>query len=120
MLRALPIPAVYERDTDAGAADVTPRPPRSTDATRLTLPIGVVVAIVITVAGFAISQAVSLAGMRSDVRDILTRMEYEAKLNESEGRRLDQRFQALESKIESAGLRNANMAMAQEMAKQKR
>ena len=92
---------------------------RSTDASTLSLPIAWVVGIVITVGGFGVSQAMSVAGMRSDVRDILTRMEYESKLRQSEADLLEAKFKALDAQITSAGLRNFNMAQAQQLSNQK-
>lgn len=98
--------------------DVSPTA-KSTDASKLSLPIGWVAGIVVFFVGFAGQQAYSLSSMRSDVRDILTRMEYEAKLNDRDSKLLDQRFAALDAQISAAGLRNANMVLSQELAKQK-
>jgi hypothetical protein len=76
-----------------------------------------VAGIAIAVGSFGVSQALSVAYLRSDVRDILTRMEYESKMRESESRLLEAKFSALDAQISNAGLRNASMAMAQELQK---
>ena len=44
-------------------------------------------------------------------------MEYERQLEVEKAKLLDQRFEALKSMIESTGLRNANMSLAQELMK---
>jgi hypothetical protein len=118
MIGTLPT-AVYSNEEHVSHEDTAVSPPKSTDASQLSLPIAWVAGIVITVGGFAISQALSVAAMRSDVRDILTRMEYEAKMRESDAKLLEARFASLDAQISSAGLRNFNMAQAQELAKQK-
>lgn len=107
---------------DAAIEDAPVSPPRDEkthDASKLSLPIGWVAGIVVFVVGFAINNALSMAALRSDVRDMLTRQEYEAKLRDNDKMLLDQRFAALEAKIEAAGLRNAAMSLSQELAKQK-
>lgn len=114
-------------DLQAEEQDVSPtREARITDASRLSFPLQLVIAIVVGCVTIVSGQLVldrgrgeALAAVQSDVRDILTRMEYEAKLKNVRDEMLQQQFKSLESKIEAAGLRNANMAMAQEMAKQK-
>ena len=111
---------------DAGAEDVTPpRESRSTDVSKLTATLPTVVAIVFTALAVSGAQYVAQAGqreaqaeMQSDIRDMRTRMEYEAKLNEKDSILLEQRFQALEAKIETAGLRNAAIAISGELQKQ--
>lgn len=112
-------PAVYA-DRDLAHEDTAVSPPaKSTDASKLSLPIQWVAGIVIVVGGFGVSQALGMASLQSDVRDILTRMEYEAKMREIDGKLLDARFTALDAQITSAGLRNSNMALSQELTKQK-
>lgn len=109
-------------------ADVTPpRESRSSDVSvsrlTLTLPmVGIIVGTALSVTG---AQYIAQAGqreaqaiMQSDIRDMRTRMEYEAKLNEKDSILLEQRFQALEAKIETAGLRNAAISMSGELQKQ--
>jgi hypothetical protein len=109
-------PAVYLDEVRPHEDTVSPTA-KSTDASQLTLPIRWVVGIVMVVGGFGISQALSMAAMRSDVRDILTRMEYEAKMRENDARLLEARFASLDAQITSAGLRNAAVAMSQEIIK---
>jgi hypothetical protein len=96
---------------------VAPAKPDATDASKLSLPIAWVAGIAIAVGSFGVSQALSVAYLRSDVRDILTRMEYESKIRETDAKLQEARFSALESQITSAGLRNAAVAMSQELQK---
>lgn len=114
----MPAPAVYF--SEHAHEDTVSPPAKSTDASKLSLPIAWVVGIVITVGGFGISQALSMAAMRSDVRDILTRMEYEAKMREMDASILDAKFKALDAQITSAGLRNAALSMTQQIDKANR
>lgn len=118
MIGSLPTAVYPDRDFAHEDAAVSP-PAKTTDASKLSLPIAWVVGIVITVGGFGVSQALSMAAMRSDVRDILTRMEYEAKMREMDASILDARFKALDAQITSAGLRNFNASIATELSKQK-
>lgn len=53
---------------------------QSTDASKLSFPLQVVI-LIVTVAG---SVWASTYNLKSDVRDILTRMEYQQKLNEAQ------------------------------------
>jgi len=116
MIGTLPTSVYVDRDVTHEDTAVSPTA-KSTDASQLSLPIVWVAGIVITVGGFGISQALSVAAMRSDVRDILTRMEYEAKMRESDARLLEARFASLDAQISSAGLRNAAVTMSQELQK---
>lgn len=113
--------------------DVASSPPsrRATDVSTLTMPIAWVWVIVIAVVSFAVNQAWTLSGVRSDVRDMSTRMEArdkaeteraqaEREIKELEKRYLEQRFATLESKIETAGLRNAALAMTQQLEQQRK
>ncbi|MFN0314777.1 MAG: hypothetical protein ACKVQA_07055 [Burkholderiales bacterium] len=93
---------------------------KSTDLAKASLPIAWVAGIVLTLCGFGVTQALSMAAMRSDVRDILTRMEYEAKMRETDARLLEARFSALDAQITSAGLRNSALNMAQKLDQQNR
>ena len=123
--------AVYPDDVLApsppdGVEDVTPpREDRTRDLAKshLTLPMVIaVVASALSVTGgqyiVQSGQRQAQADMQSDIRDMRTRMEYEAKLNEKDSILLEQRFQALEAKIETAGLRNAAISMSGELQKQ--
>ena len=110
--------AVYDReDVDEETAVSPPRENRATDLSKTSVPIAWVVAIAVFVGGFGVSQALSMAAMRSDVRDILTRMEYEAKMREGDAKLLDARFAALDAQITSSGLRNAALGMTQQIDK---
>lgn len=122
--------AVYPDEgpfASTGEADVSPpREARSTDASKLSFPLQLVIAIVVGCVTIVSGQMIldrgrgdSQAQIQSDVRDILTRMEYEAKMKVMSDKALDARFESLESKIEASGLRNFNMSMAQELSKQK-
>lgn len=113
-------PAVYRDEIAHEDTAVSPPVAKTTDASQLSLPIAWVVGIVITVGGFGVSQAMSVAAMRSDVRDILTRMEYESKMRVMDATILEAKFKALDAQITSAGLRNSNMALSSELVKQKR
>lgn len=102
------------------------RETRSTDASRLSFPLQLVIAIVVGCVTIVSGQMLLDRGrseaqsqIQSDVRDILTRMEYEAKLKAMSETALEQRFKSLESKIEAAGLRNAAMAMSQQLQERK-
>lgn len=121
---------LHEHDI-AGDIDVSPttavRDTRSTDASKLSFPLQLVIAIVVgcvtIVGGQAImdrGQNLERAKIQSDVRDILTRMEYEATLRDISDKALNARFDALEAQIESAGLRNAAMSMSQELQRKGR
>ena len=83
---------------------------RPTDASKLSLPIGWVVGIVITVGGFGISQAMDMAALRSDVRDIKTLMANEERLKVVERENIDLKFQGMRSDIEKSELRKALLA----------
>jgi len=110
-----------------GVDDVSPRETaRVTDASRLSFPLQLVISIVVGCVTIVGGQLVLDRGrgdaqlkIQSDVRDILTRMEYESKMKTLSDDALEQRLRALEAKIETAGLRNANMVFAQELQKQK-
>ncbi len=118
--------AVYDSD-DAETPPVSPtREARVTDASRLSFPLQLVIAIVVGCVTIVSGQALLDRGrteaqmqIQSDVRDILTRMEYESKLKALSDNALEERFKSLESKIETAGLRNAALAMQQQIDKQK-
>ena len=103
------------------------RDTRSTDASKLSFPLQLVIAIVVGCVTIVGGQALidrgrgdAQAQIQSDVRDILTRMEYEAKLKGMSDKALDERFDALEAKIESAGLRAAALSMSQELQRKGR
>lgn len=89
--------AVYDSEipsTDSERDDVGPREVRSTDVSKLSFPLQIVIAIVVSaISASATMWAVQArttaaqSSMQSDIRDILTRMEGASKLDEA-GRRL--------------------------------
>ncbi len=79
---------------------VAPREIRSTDITKATVPIGLVVVMVIAISGFGIAQAVSLSSLRSDVRDIRTLLDSQKEL-------IDLKFQLMRAEMEKGELRKA-------------
>jgi len=97
------------------ARDVSPTA-KTTDASTLTIPVSWVWVIVVAIVSFALNQAYTLNGVRSDVRSMSDHFEErsraEKQIDDLNQKYLEQRFAALEAKIESAGLRNANMALA--------
>ena len=110
-------------------ATVAPRE-RSTDLARTYLTLPVVVAIVSSIMTGVISAAVAgwafSAGIRdaisetqSDIRDIRTSMAYEKELSTKDDQLLNERFARLSAEIAAAGLRNFNMAQAQELSRMK-
>lgn len=123
--------AVYVDDVlpPKGVEDVTPpREARTTDLSKTFLTLPVVIAIISSVvtgvasagvAGWAYSTGIRevLSATQSDIRDIRTSMSYERQAKEKESENLELRFKMLEAQIESAGLRNAAMSMAQELQK---
>ncbi len=84
---------------------------------------------VITIVAAAISAAVGVistqnatrdeqALLRSDMRVIIEKMNAQDEVKKLEKQILDQRFESLEAKIESAGLRNAALALSQQLQTQ--
>ena len=86
-----------------------------TDASRLQFPLP----LTLTLGGLAIAAAAGVWRIEAQVSVITTTIAYERQLDAQREKYLDQRFAALEAKIESAGLRNAAMSLSQELAKQK-
>lgn len=109
------------------AATVAPsREPRATDITKVHVPMPFMVTLVL----IAMGGAAGVWRIESKVSVIETSMAYERQMatermqreNERDAdyrRYIDQRFETLEAKLESAGLRNAALSMSQEIAKQK-
>lgn len=99
------------------ANDVSP--PKSTDASRLTFPWPLTVGLIVfavTIGSFVwrIEANVGAINARLDARE-----KSDAEIKDITQKYLDQRFATLESKIDAAGLRNANMALAQELQKER-
>jgi hypothetical protein len=81
--------------------DVTPaREARSTDVRALSFPMQIVVAIVTaTVIGSGAVWAVT-SGLRSDVRDILTRMQMQDEVSKSQRQLQDERMKSLGEQVQ--------------------
>ena len=99
---------------DEGAVS-PPREAKVTDASKLNFPLP----LAITLVGLAITAAAGIWRIESKVNVITTTIQYERQLDEQREKYLDQRFAALEAKIEASGLRNSNMTLATEMQKQR-
>ncbi len=84
-------------------ADVTPsnHDRRWTDVTRLTFTPQIVAAIVVTALSVFGAMWASQSGLRSDVRDILTRMDSEAQLAEVNSKLMQERSETLGKAIEA-------------------
>lgn len=72
---------------------------RSTDVSRLKFPLGMVAAIVGTAIGIVTSQQIGQASLKSDMRDILTRMELSAKVSEADKRAQDVIYDTLQQSV---------------------
>lgn len=104
---------LYRRPDDAPIEGTVAPDDRTTDATKLAFPLPLAISLLVA----------SLAGVggiwriESKVSVITTTIEYERELDRQREKYLDQRFTALEAKIESAGLRNAAMSLSNELQK---
>lgn len=88
------------------ASVVSPtREARSTDAAKLTVPLPYLA----TLIGLALAGAAGVWRIEGKVGQFETAMQYERELDQQREKYLDQRFSALEAKIESSGLRNFAM-----------
>ena len=112
VVRDFPPLAVSNRDETQEAIGVVAK---STDASKLSFPLPLVIGAIM----FAASVVGSMWMVVSDVRDIRTRMEMQKEIDAVNAKLLEERFKSLESQIQAAGLRNAAMAMSQELQKQK-
>lgn len=89
--------------------------PRETpDATKLTIPLPYMVTLIM----LALGGAAGVWRIENKVSVITTTIEYERELDRQREKYLDQRFAALEAKIEAAGLRNAAMSLSQKLAQE--
>lgn len=75
------------------------RQPQHTDAQRLTFPLQLVVLIVSSAMASGLSVWVSLSTLKSDVRDIRTRMELTATINAAEAKLLTDRWSQLQESV---------------------
>lgn len=120
-----PIDEPSRTDRGVDTVSTTNREARITDASRLSFPLQLVIAIVVGCVTIVSGQMLLDRGrtetqsqIQSDVRDILTRMEYEAKLKAMSDNAMEERFKSLEAKIEASAMRNAAMAMSTEINRQ--
>ena len=88
---------------------------RVTDLTKTSVPLP----FMLTIIGAAIGAAMGVWRIESQVSIITTKIEYERELDAERTKTLNQRFEALEAKIEAAGLRNFNMSILTELDKAK-
>lgn len=86
---------------------------RATDLTKLSVPLPFMV----TIVGLVVAIAAGVWRIDSRVSIIEERAQMQKDVDAERARYLDQRFAAVEAKIETAGLRNAAMALSQELAK---
>lgn len=93
--------AVFRRDVDTAIEDAVspPREGRSTDVSRLSFPIQMVIAIVASALTVGGGIWATNAGLRSDVRDILTRMESEQRIRAIETRAQEDRANSMNDSI---------------------
>lgn len=71
----------------------------------------------LTLIGLVVSIVIGVLSIKSDVRLIDERLNHEKELRLETERRRDEQFKTLEAKVESAGLRNYNMAIVTELQK---
>ena len=112
-----PVPtALLFRRQDGAAIEDALTPPRAmSDATKLTIPLPYMVTLIV----LALGVAAGVWRIENKVSVITTTIEYERELDRQREKYLDQRFSALEAKIEAAGLRNAAMNLSQELQKER-
>ncbi len=87
------------RDDNNADEATWPQRDRRVNAAGLTFPLQLVLAIVVTALSVGGGIWATNSGMRSDVRDILTRMDYQAKLEDERGRSQDLQRQAMSESI---------------------
>lgn len=103
--------AVYSGEGLPEERDVSP--PKANDATKLVIPLPYLGGLLV----LALAAAAGVWRIEGKVSVITTTIEYERELDRQREKYLDQRFTALEAKIEAAGLRNAAMSLSQELQK---
>lgn len=97
-----------------GAEEIVspPRPARATDdVMKLKVPLPVTV----TLIAAAIGIAAAMWRIETNMSNINLIIQYERQLDVERQKQLDLRFQALDAKIETAGLRNASMNLATQL-----
>lgn len=98
----------------SGGSAVVARGEQTQDATRLAFPLP----LTITLLTLAVTAAAGVWRIENRVSRFETAFEYERQLDAERTKTIEERFRALEAKIEAAGLRNAAMVMSQELQKQ--
>lgn len=84
---------------------------KAQDATKLSFPLP----LMLTLIGLAITFVAGVWRVEANVSVLSNSIRYEKELDAQREKYLDQRFTALEAKIETAGLRNAALAMSQQL-----
>ena len=125
MVKEFPPLAVHTSDERQEVISVSPAS-KSTDASKLTVPLQMAVAAIIgalSVSAFyyASNQATNktISDIAADIRVMRTEMAGQKELEKVKADNLELRFKTLEAKIETAGLRNAALSLSQELQKQK-
>lgn len=98
---------------DEGVAVSPPREEKLTDLTRAAVPLP----FMLTVLGSVVAIAFFVFSIKNDVSLIEARLESEREVRIETEKRRDAQFSELSAQINNAGLRNANMSMAQEVAR---
>jgi hypothetical protein len=108
--------AVYAVDGLYDHEDTAVSPPaKTTDVAKLTVPLPMMAAIV----GSCLLAAAGVWRIETKVAVFEAAYTHQRERDADYREYINQRFETLEAKIESAGLRNANMALSQELAKQR-
>lgn len=94
-------------------ADVAVSPPKAVDAQRLSFPLP----FMLTLGGLALVAVGGVWKIEEQVSVLTTTISYERQLDAERAKYLDQRFAALELKIDAAANRGAALNMAQELSK---
>lgn len=109
--RPVPTVAPFRQEAEPTLeASVSPKPQ---DVTKLVLPLPYTITLLV----LALGGAAGIWRIEDRVNIITTTIEYERELDRRREKELDQRFAALEAKIEAAGLRNAALAMSQQLSR---
>lgn len=77
----------------------TTRYQRDTDASRLTFPLQLVIMVAVTVLSCAATLWLGLSGLKSDVRDIRTRMEMATEISTRDAKLLEERLNAVRETV---------------------
>jgi septal ring factor EnvC (AmiA/AmiB activator) len=88
---------------------MTPREVRSTDISSLKFPIQIVIAIVAGFLAAAGAFYTSQAGLRSDVRDILTRLDFQVKAQDDRINDVKHELEKTKDQLETTRLELANL-----------